>query len=302
MKTLSLTLLALIALTPTAFSFGGSGPWADGAYYPGGLNGKYVGIVTGNNISGVLGFAIVEGAPPFRTTEQESGQGDLIGTVAVNTDIRPDILQNYFAIFVEGRTYTGSTLAGIDIDSKSVAGALQGTDPPAILAPIADAGFDTGIVLTNTSIEIIEEQGVFEQPDGTFVNLVTNTLVVPTINLEFTPPIFNNAVSILARGLSGGFTAKVKGKRNVFTFKGDGQLSTPANRQSYTASGFVQQRPFIGEPPGVPVNSLTNMFVTASYETESTPFNIRGIRTSLFANNPTAQQDARVAAPAGGAN
>jgi hypothetical protein len=211
MKTLSLSLLALITLTPAAFSFGGSGPWADGAYYPGGLNGKYMGIVTGNNIAGVLGFAIAEGAPPFRVQDQQSTSGGDFSPIAiVNQQISPDVLQNYFAIFVEGRTYTGTTIAGINIDKKEVAGALQGQNPVGLL-PAGDNG---------------------------------------SISFDAT-----DALSIINRGLSGGFTAKVKDKKNVFTFKGHGQLSTPANRQSYQIETDIIPFP----------DSRTNEIVTGIY-------------------------------------
>jgi hypothetical protein len=38
---------------------------------------------------------------------------------------------------------------------------------------------------------------------------------------------------------------------------------------------------------------LTNISVSGSYQTATTPFNISGIRTSFFANNPAAIQDAQ---------
>lgn len=237
----------LLAASATAGSFG-PGPWSDGAYYPGGLNGKYMGVVTGNNISGVLGFALVDGAPPFRTQDQQTTSGGDFSPIAiVNEQISPDVLQNYFAIFVEGRTYTGVTVAGIDISTKTVAGALQGQNPVGLL-PIGDNG---------------------------------------GINFDAT-----DASSIVDRGLSGGFTAEIKDKKAVFTFRGDGQLSTPANRQSYQIETEII--PFPG--------SRTNEIVTGIYETETTPFHLSGIRTSLFANNPAALVDQRTLNPtAGGA-
>jgi hypothetical protein len=238
MKTLIVILLCPAVMAANVLAGAGSGPWADGAYYPGGLDGKYMGIVTGNNISGVLGFGISQGAPPFRETEQQSGQE---GVLAVNQQFGVDPLQNYFAIFVEGRTYTGLTIAGINIASKSVAGALQGQNPVAV--PAAGG------------------------PGGT---------------LDFTS---RDALSIVNRGLSGGFTAKVKKNKGVFTFKGDGQLSTPANDQSYTVSAS-------GGPSGETVSG--------SYKTDSSHFSISGIRTSLFSSNPALLRDAAQGGGAGG--
>ena len=236
---------------------GGSpgGPWANGAYYAGYLNGKYMGVVTGNNISGVLGFAITDGAPPYRTADQaQGGQGLQNVKVAEYQDPRIDITQNYFAIFVEGRTYTGLTTAGIDISSKTVAGALQGTDPIGVQAAVAGA----------------------PGPGGFAVNPAGGVNAF-------------NALSIINRGLSGGFTAKVNCDKAVFTFKGDGQLSTPANAQSYQIESQI-----IGLPA-----AQTNAIITGIYETDSTPFQVKGIRTSFNAFNLQGALDQNAASAAG---
>lgn len=249
--------LPLVLLTLTHGSMAGGtsgGPWANGAYYAGYLNGKYMGVVTGNNIAGVLGFAIVDGAPPFRTQEQQGGQQQQGVKVAEYQDPRIDITQNYFTIFVEGRTYTGLTTAGIDISSKTVAGALQGTDPIGVQAAVAGA----------------------PGPGGFAVNPAGG------INAF-------NALSIINRGLSGGFTAKITGQGAVFTFKGDGQLSTPANPQSYQIESDI-----IGLPA-----AQTNAIISGIYETHSTPFQVKGIRTSFNAFNLQGALDQNAASASG---
>jgi hypothetical protein len=253
------------------------GPWANGLNYPGQLDGKYMGVVTGNNISGVLGFAIKDGAPPYRNMENpiELAGSDSVKQYEYDTP-RIDVLQNYFAIFVQGRTYTGLTTAGIDIDSKTVAGALQGTDPIGVPAAVGGA----------------PGPGEFR-------------LSAP------------DALSIINRGLSGGFTAKVKSTGSVFTFKGNGQLSTPANLQSYTYQSEPSAENYtidviltdtITRPDGSTVTSeriaqqnvAKGNTVSGSYQTHSTAFNVKGIRTSWIANNPQATLD-QAAASGGGA-
>lgn len=247
MKT-SITLLAFAASAASSLagSFG-PGPWSDGAYYPGALNGKYMGVVTGTNISGVLGFAISDGAPPFRESDQQTAAD---GVVAVNQQIDIDPAQNYFAIFVEGRTYTGVTVAGINIEDSTVAGALQGRNPIGVLAAGSGADGAAGIAFNAT-----------------------------------------DALSIVNRGLSGGFTADIKKDKAVFTFKGHGQLSTPANPQSYNIR--VNRTPATGA-------TVTNETAAGLVTTASSTFSISGIRTSLFASNPQAQQDASQLGGGGG--
>ena len=258
MKTILSPLVAtlIVCSTAAAGSFFGGGPFNNDGYWPGYLNGKYIGVVTGNNISGVLGFAIVDGAPPFRINDQQSSAGGAVqSTALVNQTITPDVLQNYFAIFVEGRTYFGQTTAGIDLDSSTVAGALQGTAPaglPDITVTAAAAG--------NATID---------------------------------------AVSVVNRGLSGGFNATINSKKATFTFSGTGQLSTPANRQTITLTAVPTVADNLVDPL-VPANTITNEVVSGNIVTETTPFNLSGIRTSFAANNPAAIQDAQQLQGGGG--
>ena len=250
--------LLLCVLASRLFAGGSAGgPWANGAYYDGYLNGKYMGVVTGNNIAGVLGFGITDGAPPFRTVDNQSSSGGDLPVALQNSQIRPDVTQNYFVIFVEGRTYSGLTTAGVDIDSKTIAGALQGTDPVGMLPAVTGS----------------------PGPGGFAVNPADG------INAF-------NALSIIDRGLSGGFSAKIKSLGSTFTFKGDGQLSTPANIQTYQIQSQI-----IGLPA-----AQTNAIVSGSYKTESTPFQVKGIRTSYNSFSPQSvlDQSAASAGSAGG--
>jgi hypothetical protein len=238
----------IVCSTATAGSFFGAGPFNNDGYWPGYLNGKYMGVVTGNNISGVLGFAIVDGAPPFRVNDQQTTAGGAIQSAAlVNQTITPDVLQNYFTIFVEGRTYFGQTTAGIDLSSGTVAGALQGTAPGGL-------------------------------PDITVTAAGGANATV-------------DAVSVVNRGLSGGFTANIDSKKATFTFSGTGQLSTPANNQTITLTTVPTLADNLVDPL-VPPNTITNEVISGNIVTETTGFNISGIRTSFNANNPAALQDA----------
>jgi hypothetical protein len=296
-----LTPLLLCGMTSGLFAGGSSGgPWANGAYYSGYLNGKYMGVVTGDNIAGVLGFAITDGAPPFRpTADTAEGASSTSIKVSEYGDPRYDITQNYFAIFVEGRTYTGLTVAGIDIDNNTVAGALQGTDPIGVQATVTGApgpgnfanGFPT--ITTSTTTNTVTNTNL-----GPPIVVTVTSSVTTASTTNFANPPFDNALSILNRGLSGGFTADIKTKGAIFTFKGDGELSTPANKQSFTASGYTQQKLAGDPPPAVPTGQLTNLFVTGQYSTDTTSFKVRGIRTSFNTLNLQASLDQGAAANA----
>jgi hypothetical protein len=243
---LSIGLLASISQAALAGNWFGAGPWANDGYYPGYLNGKYQAAVTGQNIIGVIGFAIVDGAPASREIEVQAGSGALITeTVLRNIQYTVDPFQNYFVIFHEGRTYRGLTTAMIDLAANTVTGAFQGTDP------------------------------LGNQP------FVADTTVGGAVN---------TALPIINRGVNGGFLANINEKGAVLTFSGTGQLSSPANDQTVTMSA----RPILFDPlnpPASPAGTITNLSASGSVQTESSPFNIRGIRTSFFATNaaPTQQ-------------
>jgi hypothetical protein len=231
---LSLSLIPLLSLPSMAGNWFGPGPFANDGYYPGYLNGKYQSSVTGLNIIGVVGFSIVDGAPPSRETEVQAANAG--GPVLRNVALGVDPFQNYFLIFHEGRTYRGTTLASIDLNANTVTGALQGTDPAGI-QPFVAAEFDAS--------------------DG-----------LPVVN----------------RGLSGGFLATIQDKNALLTFSGDGQLSSAANQQTANLTGI----PAVYDPadvPPSPAGTITNLVVSGQVATTSTPFSIRGMRTSYFASN-----------------
>ena len=271
MKTLLLTVLAVgISIGPVmAGNWFGSGPWANSTYYPGNLDGKYQAAVSGANTAGVLGFAIRDGSVPFLQVARES-TGDALVTdaVVVNQELEIDKTVNYFAIFVNGRTYTGTTAAGINYNNSSVYGSLLGSQPTTltnsnnvITTQLLTNVFTTNIVSTNITItnnpvtgapvtnRIIVTNTVSQSNRGTVT--ITNTVLSPVI---------------IATGVDGSFQANVTGNRGIFTFQGPGQLSSPG--------------PIVG---GQQTNTTT-------------AFNVNGIRTS-FSSESVFQQVNAGAAP-----
>lgn len=110
----------IVLFAPSLFAgnFFGPGPWANGAYYPGQLDGKYSATVFGNNTSGVLGFALSDGSPTVITNSTINTNNSVQNTVQL------DPFQNYFLVFFNGITYYGFTFGTINVDSKQVTGAL----------------------------------------------------------------------------------------------------------------------------------------------------------------------------------
>lgn len=280
MKSLLISLIIALLIPSVCLAGTGSGPWSLGAYYPGQLDGRYQAAVYGNNINGVVGFALLNGAPPFdeRTSVAAAAAGAGGGAAGaggaaggaqqVNTDLGLDETQNYFAIFVQGRTYTGRTVGMVDIDRKTVTATMIGAQPTfgyqeltigqALAVPNGLGGFD--IAETQTDVPILDN--------------------LPLIN----------------RGLSGGFKAKLKNTSSLPTFSGSGQLSTPAQNQTIIAQPNTFPIPNIDptQPPIV-VTGFTPATLAAQIVTDSVPFSVYGIKTSFFVNDPLASTNAQAA-------
>lgn len=257
---LTFTAIILAANSGLTGNWFGSGPWANAAYYPGNLDGKYQASVTGVNTAGVLGFAIRDGSVPFLQIERES-TGDALVTdaVVVNQELEIDKTVNYFAIFVNGRTYTGTTAAGINYDSSSVFGTLLGTQPTTLTNTNSQITTQlvTNVTTTNQTITI-DDNGVLST-----TNIISNLTNVETVTI--TNQVLNPV--LIATGVDGSFQANVAGKTGIFTFQGPGQLTSPG--------------PIVA---GQQVNATT-------------AFNMSGIRTS-FSSESVFQQVNAGAAPA----
>ena len=201
----------------------GSGPWANATYYPGNLDGKYQAAVYGANLSGVLGFAIRDGAPPFLQSQTQTlaslNSGGSNNAIVSNQQIGIDNSLNYYAIFVNGRTYVGTTAAAINYDNDSVNGTLIGTQPSTITTtnPIIVSQLITNVVSTNETITVDNNGALFT------TNITYNLTNVETVLTT------NSAISatLISTGVDGAFQASVNSKRAVFTFQGPGQLTAP---------------------------------------------------------------------------
>ena len=183
---LAITLAANVGLAGNWF---GSGPWANDAYYPGQLDGKYQASVTGVNIAGAVGFAFQDGAP---TSSSVTAAG-------ASNNITVDPSLNYFVIFVQGVTYSGTTTATINLDQNTVTGALYS----------GASSFST--ITTEDTVFITNSTGV--------IPVVIDNVVLDNL-------------ALLNRGVNGGFTANIKSKNSLFNFSGTGELSAPAFPQS----------------------------------------------------------------------
>lgn len=185
--------LLLTATPALAGNWFGPGPWANGAYYPGQYDGVYSATMFGGTpsvISGVLGFGLRNGSPTTATNSTVSTNG-------TQNTISVDPFQNYFVVFVDGKTFAGFTIANLNNQVDQVSGGLfNGIGPSTTLA------------FTNTEV--------------TF-----NTNTPPTIQSSNNIVVFET----FQNTCGGGFNAALTGKKDVITFSGNntGSLQVSIN-------------------------------------------------------------------------
>ncbi len=182
----------------------GPGPWSSGSYYPGGADGKYQAAVYGNNITGVIGFALREGSPTvLQQTNTQSQQGQQLGSAASSSILAAnaaaqvfDATQNYFVIFVEGRTYSGLAVGSVNPVGKTVTGALLGAQPDfGFVTNTLPFEFPDPVFRTNTNVTLqpVEIPTLLTNTNITTFTSPTNTLVT---NTNVTVIGFNNEITI----------------------------------------------------------------------------------------------------------
>jgi len=247
MKRWLLLPLLLTATPALAGNWFGSGPFANGMYYPGQLDGRYFAnvynnlggtftkvsttnsflttnrvvtttitnigglvvtstvttnivtgplletntVILGSVVSGVIGFGIRDGSPPFVTASTVAvGATGVAGTANSSSALQSlslDRSLNNFVIYVNGDAYVGTTIANINAANSGVSGVLAN-----------GAGRTLYQVFTNQAIA----QGAS---------------VAANVGVE--------VISVPSATASGYFNANVNNNKATYTFNGSGTVA-----------------------------------------------------------------------------
>ena len=269
MKKSLLPLLALAVCSSHALAgnWFGSGPWANATYFPGNLDGKYQAAVFGANVSGVLGFAIRDGAPPFLQTQTQEltslNSGGSNNAIVSNQQIGIDRSLNYYAIFVNGRTYVGTTAAAINYDNSSVTGSLIGTQPS---------------TLSTTNQQILSQ-------------LITNTslLTLTNTNSQITTLFITNFVPIIVTNTTNQVVSQlvtnVTTTNETILVTNNGVVTSTnvwydlTNTITLFFTNTIQVPTVVGTNESVATTNTTNFIATPSFFTNTS------VQTVLTTNN-----------------
>ncbi len=247
-KYLFASLLA-VASSPCLFAGAGPGPWANGAYYPGQLDGRYFANVY-NNLGGT--FSRVSTTNTFFTTNQVvTTTITNVGGLPTTNIITTNVVEGPF--FATNTVVTGSVVSGLinfgirDGSPSTVSGTTAATGAAAGAAEVAGIGnassalastsldrsinnflvYVNGDVYVGTTAANIDPDsstvsGILANGAGRtryqiFTNQEAGVAAVANVGIE--------VVSIPSATANGYFGAKVKNNKSPYTFDGSGTIA-----------------------------------------------------------------------------
>jgi hypothetical protein len=236
MKTILLLLLA-IALSANGSRAGnwfGSGPWANGTYYPGQLDGRYFANVY-NNVGGT--FTRVSTTNSFFTTNEvtttvisNAGLFPVTNTVTTNTVTGPFLATNTVVLgsvvsgVISFGIRDGLPAAGTQNTTASSFAAQSVTVDPSLNNFLVYVNGDVYVGTTSANInpESSTVSGILANGAGRtryqlFTNQTAGTFSVANTGVE--------VISIPSASASGYFNANVNNNKATYTFAGGGTIA-----------------------------------------------------------------------------
>jgi hypothetical protein len=214
-----------------------------------------------------LGFAIRDGAPPFLQSQSQTlaslNTGGSNNAIVSNQQIGIDNSLNYYAIFVRGRTYVGTTAAAINYDNSTVAGTLIGTQPSTLSTTNKQIASQlitnlSPITITNTTDQITTQ-------------LITN----------FVPVIVTNTTNQIVSQL----VTNVTTTNETITINDNGVISTTNITYNLTNTNTVFFTNTILVPTIIGTNAVVETVLLTNSTTTPSFFTNTSIETVLTTND-----------------
>jgi len=236
-------------------ALGGSGPWANGAYYPGQLDGRYFATMY-NNVDGT--FRRVSTTNTFFTTNQQtttviSNIGGLPVTNIVttnvvngpllqtNTTIKGSVVSGVMGFGIRGGTQPFVNASTVAVGAEGVAGSANSSS--ALQSLSIDRSLNNFLVYVNGDVYVgttaaningpgSSVSGVLANGAGRtlyqlFTNQAAGVLAVANVGVE--------VISLPSATASGFFNGTVENDKSPYTFEGDGKITIA------TASGATSE-------------------------------------------------------------
>ena len=254
MKSILLPLLAITLLTNTSLAgnWFGSGPWANGTYYPGQLDGRYFANVY-NNVGGT--FSRVSTTNSYFTTNQVTTSVTVDGVVTTTTTnvVTGPLLETNTV--VNGSVVSGVIGFGIrdgsqPFNAQSASATTQGGDAgtgvsssAALQALALDNSLNNFLIYVNGDV-YIGTTAANINPDSSTVSGVLANGSGRTLYQLFTnqtagvASVANTGVEVVSlpsATASGYFNANVNDNKATYTFSGNGTIAIA------TASGSTSE-------------------------------------------------------------
>jgi len=243
MKHLALTFLLTGLSLQSLLAWGGPGPWANGAYYPGQLDGRYSANVYNNT------------QDRGDYSEMDTPSGNTVRTDTFSTNVG-SVTTSFETNFIGGVTTNYTTNYVTNIVTSGAAGVVSGVvgfgisgGSPSVSSNGTTAGI-AGSINTDSSenyFVIYVDGNVFSGQTAAGINLGTKKVAGSFLNgtgLSSFEKVTNTTidggfrittttyVAVPSAAAGGYFNAKIKSDKSPFTFKGAGEISTRSTSQS----------------------------------------------------------------------
>jgi len=250
MKHLALTFLLTGLSLQSLLAWGGPGPWANGAYYPGQLDGRYSANVYNNT------------QDRGDYSEMDTPSGNTVRTDTFSTNVG-SVTTSFETNFIGGVTTNYTTNYVTNIVTSGAAGVVSGVLGFAISngVPAPTTGTSGGVANIGTTLQSIGldnnlnyfvvyvDGDVFAGQTAAGINLGTKRVAgslwngtgrsfyEKVTNTTFDTnnrPISSSVTLLTVPGASAGgyFNANIKSSKSPFTFKGAGEVSTRSTSQA----------------------------------------------------------------------
>lgn len=229
----------------------GSGPWADGAYYPGQLDGRYFATIY-NNVDGT--FRRVSTTNAFFTTNQQtttviSNIGGLPVTNSVTTNVvtsglqtntttRGSVVSGVMGFGIRGGTqpFVNASTVAVGAGGFGGGGDISGVanSSSALQSLALDRSLNNFLVYVNGDVYVGTTAANINGPSGSVSGVLANgagrtryqlftnqavavASVAANVGIEI--------ISVPSATASGFFNGKVKNNKSPYTFNGDGEIT-----------------------------------------------------------------------------
>jgi hypothetical protein len=230
MKHLALTFLLTGLSLQSLLAWGGPGPWANGAYYPGQLDGRYSANVY-NNTQDRGDYSEMytpsESVSSVSTSYTTNANGAITGTNYTTNNFRTSaagVVSGVVGFGISGGSPSVSSNGGTATVGSGAS--INADSSENYFVIYVDGVAYAGQTVAGINLHTQRVAGSLVNGSGSSYNLLLPTITTASTGGVLVSTTNFVSTSVQASAASGYFNAKIKSDQSPFIFKGAGEIST----------------------------------------------------------------------------